>query len=149
MDKCIINVLVQDVANKKHDDIIFLLGEKYEGRWWFYNGPDMVIIQENYIKDTAVYALPFSTLREIALKNTLSWYYIEKPAGTCLKKLFSVKDMRATKNANEEKYIINDEYFEYEINVGMNPSPKKRIEWYLNVFLKKQIRAKTLLELIQ
>ncbi len=114
-DKCLINLLIQSTANKVLDDVYFILGEKYQEKWWFYEGPDLTIIQENYIKDTAVYALPFSTLREIALKNTLSWYYIEKPAGTCLKKLFS-EGYDSYKKCREEKYVINDQYFESGFN---------------------------------
>ncbi len=145
MDKCIINIPIQqskpDARIKVNDAITLILGEKISGHWWFYDGPQYAVPRSGNMDNTNTpLSLEFLTKR--ARYNALSWYYVEKPAGTCLKKLFS-EGYESYKKCNEEKYIINDEYFEYEINVGMNPDPKKRIEWYLNVFLKNKFEPDT------
>lgn len=115
-NKCLATLLLATYYNKESDDIRFLLGEKQNGKWWFYDGPNLVIIQSVYEPDPTVKALPFSTLRTIARRTALSWYYQEKPAGTCLKKLFS-EGYESYKKCSEEKYVINDEYFETNFNL--------------------------------
>ncbi len=116
-DKCILNMphrILSGQYNTGIDRIEMLLAEKYENEWWFYPGPDYVILRETYTKDTDS-PLPFDKLSEIARRNALSWYYIEKPPGTCLKKLFS-EGYESYKKCGEEKYVINDQYFESGFN---------------------------------
>ena len=136
-DKCVLSMLIRLFYNPSQDDIYFILGEKYQGKWWFYQGPDLVILQENYTDDKAMTALSFNTLSEIAQRNSLNWYYIEKGNGACLKELFG-SGYDNYKKCKDEKYLINDKYFEAEIDIGMNPDPEKRTKWYLNEFLKSK-----------
>jgi len=136
MDKGIMNLMVQNSENKFQDMIYVILCENYKGKWWFYRGPTYVIPRENYT-DNPVNPLPLHKLLEIARKNSLNWYYVEKENGTCLKELFN-SGYENYKKCKDEEYLINDKYFEAEIDIGMNPDPENRTKWYLNEFLKSK-----------
>jgi len=105
-DKCILSLLRRDFNNPNIDNVTFILGEKYQNKWWFYAGPTMAIMQENYSKSKSELALPFSQLSELARKNSLNWYYVEKENGACLKELFR-SGYENYKKCKEEKYLIN------------------------------------------
>jgi hypothetical protein len=123
-DKCFLFVLTQDSENNSQDMIYSILGEKYKDDWWFYNGPTYVIERTNYTSKNINDPLPFAKLRDISRENTFDWYYLKKENTGCFKLLFS-SGYSEYKKCTEQKYVINDQYFEYELNVALNPDPKK------------------------
>lgn len=120
-DKCVINMPIQGEPNKQvevNDAITLLLGEKINGKWWFYDGPQYAVLRNGYTtKLTQPLSLEFLTDR--ARRNALSWYYIEKPTSTCTNKLFS-EGYGSYKKCSSEKYLINNEYFETSFNWEVN-----------------------------
>jgi hypothetical protein len=114
-EKCLVNLLIRSYYNPLHDDIYLIFGEKTDRGWWFHLGPDLVVIQNQYSEDKEELAIPFSIISEVARKNALQWYYIKG-----------------------DGHLINDKYFDYEFNVAMDPDQQKRIDWYLNTFLKSK-----------
>jgi hypothetical protein len=114
-NKCLISILVRTFYNATQDDVYFLLGERYDGKWWFYPGPDLVVVQQNYNNDLSLKVLPFNTLSEIARRYTLNWYYTEKQTGVCINELFA-SGYSSYKKCSDEQYLINDEYFEKGFN---------------------------------
>lgn len=90
-DKCIVSILVKNLRTSELDDVNFILCEKNQGKWWFYDGPDLMILQKNYTDDKTLLALPFDQIRIVARKYILQWYY-------------------------NDNHKINDNYFEEGFN---------------------------------
>ena len=117
-----------------NDAITLLLGEKVNGEWWFYDGPQYAVLRKVYTtKLTQPLSLKF--LSDRARSNALSWYYVNKPTGTCAKILFS-DGYDNYKKCSEEKYLINDLYFENEFNY--RPDFESRQRDYHERFLKNR-----------
>ncbi len=54
LDKCIVNMPIRgDTIEGGSDSITILMGEKINGQWWFYDGPQYAVLRGgNYSTDT-------------------------------------------------------------------------------------------------
>jgi|GEM_PF-5932878 len=115
-NRCVLNMPIRgDVIEGGSDSVTILLGEKINGRWWFYCGPQYAVLRGGSYSSDTKNPLPLDFLTHRARVNALSWYYIDRPTGACLKKFFS-EGYDSYKKCSEEKYLINDEYFETGFN---------------------------------
>jgi hypothetical protein len=73
-DKAIMALLNQDrYPTSKNDGINVFYGVKIKEKWYFFKGPFIVLIRENYQKDIHT-PLPFTKLHEIAMDNIFKGY---------------------------------------------------------------------------
>jgi hypothetical protein len=68
-----IGVILYSGYSSKQDDIVWFYGVKIKNKWYYFTGPDMVIIRSHYQEDSNR-PLPFSKLHELAVEHIFRGY---------------------------------------------------------------------------
>ena len=142
-DKVILFVLERAFIAIGADFFRQILGEKIDGVWWFYDGANYVIPQndgflhrekvtyfdtspEGYVNDSTRVALKFSTLSRIARNEAMGWYYKRRWFPE-----FRKGNYKEAWDIFRGKKIINDKAFD----IVMNSTHEERKDAYLTFFI--------------